>query len=97
MHPSVCAANAAGVHVAVYGTGACPTPAGTFRCGSKYCALGEQYCKEELELGFSCLPLPSECAQSQEQTCDTCFAGGLDAGCQDCIDADGITVACANL
>jgi hypothetical protein len=97
VHASVCAANAVGVDVAAYGAEACPTPSGTFRCGSQYCALGEEYCKEQVEQGFSCLPLPAECVQSQAQTCDTCFAGGLEAGCQDCIEGAGITVVCASL
>ena len=48
-------------------------------------------------MGYGCKPLPAQCAQSAEQTCDSCFGDDLPSSCDTCSDGIGIELTCANL
>lgn len=73
IYDNACAANAAGVDVAISGN--CTAPAGMFPCGERFCALGKQYCQFSLsDVGnepdtTACLPLPAGCGPMPSCAC----------------------------
>ena len=60
--------------------GGCVAPAGSFACGSIFCAKGQQYCqKTGSDIGgepdsYICVSMPNACFQGAPPTC-TCLAG----------------------
>lgn len=78
VEPDACAAYAKGLDLDL--TGKCAAPAGTFRCGTTFCAIGTQYCRVWLSdmLGFadsfSCQGLPTACSACD---CITAKCGGF--------------------
>jgi hypothetical protein len=93
-YDNACMAQSQGVDVS--NTGGCAAPAGTFACGSIYCAAGVDYClRTTSDTGgadsYSCAPLPAGCGASPSCACLAAEPCGTlcEAG------ADGkITVTC---
>ena len=75
-YANACEAAAAGHDLSA--GGGCPAPAGTFACGTTFCAVGTHYCQAgtggrfDAPPSFTCLPIPAGCGASQ--TC-SCFSG----------------------
>jgi hypothetical protein len=97
IHSSPCIANAAGVDIDDLGR--CELPAGTFRCGPRFCTQGAQYCQRTTSGGmggepssYSCLNLPPACGSPA--TC-ACLAGTACANtCQASASGD-LSTTCA--
>lgn len=68
-----CEAQAAGTDVS--NLGGCTPPQGTFACGPKFCAKGQQYCRRDVSDvgsipdGFTCVSLPAGCGAAPDCAC----------------------------
>lgn len=76
-----CAASNAGVDLAGRDNVTCDVPAGTFRCGYRFCKSGEEWCEEQYEGGYACHAFPDEC-KNGNGTCDCVGFGTGDGSVQ---------------
>jgi hypothetical protein len=84
-YPSECAAILAAVGLSTRDS--CPTPAGRFRCGPRFCRLGDQICRHIHRLGaapgeehdYRCIDPPPSCPTGCG--CDLCEPCPPDSSC----------------
>lgn len=67
-YASPCAAAMAGQSAHLSATECSTSPAGEFPCGTGYCELATEYCRQAQDGTLACQPVPAACAS--DPTCD---------------------------
>jgi hypothetical protein len=87
IHANACEALKDGADLSAYSSVTCAAPGGRFECGYAFCESGEEWCREEFEVGWSCEPIPDACKQSgadcaclmdKAPDCYECYEAGSD-------------------
>lgn len=79
IYADACTASADGQSGYLSYTECSDPPAGQFPCGTGYCTLASEYCRQGTDGALSCMALPAECAADpscscviDKTTCGTC-------------------------
>lgn len=76
IYPNKCEANKAGQSLQRASDSHCAeTPSNTYRCGTAFCKIGEEWCRHQAESDDTCPPLPDACKVEGA----TCECLGFDA------------------
>jgi len=93
-YASVCEAAMAGQSAHVSVTECTDPPAGKFPCGTGYCDLATEYCRQSKDGTIACQPVPTACAS--DPTCP-CLAGKVDCSvCYPMKAGGALELACSS-